>query len=70
MNRKDNFIMLSYKNRYEYTGIIQKVSFESMYKAFKTNFIEQRKLHLNIKMAIKSSEINAKTKVDLLWGKA
>ena len=70
MNRKEHFTMLSYKNRYEYTGIIQKVSFESMYKAFKKNFIRTNETVLEYKKGDKVFRDKCKDKGGFIMGES
>ena len=70
MNRKEHFTMLSYKNRYEYTGIIQKVSFESMYKAFKKNFIRTNETVLEYKNGDKVFRDKCKDKGGFIMGES
>jgi len=70
MNRKEQFTMLSYKNRYEYTGIVQKVSFESMYKAFKKNFIRTNETVLEYKNGDKVFRDKCKDKGGFIMGES
>ncbi len=70
MNRKEKFTMLSYKNRYEYTGIIQKLSFEQMFSAFSKNFIRTNETVLEYKNGDKSFRDKCKDKGGFIMGES
>lgn len=70
MNRKEKFTMLSYKNRYEYTGIIQKLSFEQMFSAFSKNFIRTNETVLEYKSGDKLFRDKCKDKGGFIMGES
>lgn len=62
--------MLSYKNRYEYTGIIQKTSFETMFKAFKNNAIRTKETMEEYQKGDKAFRDKAKDKGGFIMGES
>src|SRR5690554_3750817 len=70
MNRKEPFIMLSFKNRYEYTGIIQKTSFETIFKAFKNNAIRTKETMEEYQKGDKAFRDKAKDKGGFIMGES
>lgn len=69
-NRETQFTMLSYKNRYEYTGIIQKTSFSNMYRAFKKNVIRTKETVLEYQKGDRTFRDKCKDKGGFIMGES
>ena len=62
MRREKQFNMLSFKNRFAYTGINQQVSYEIMFRSFAVNYKRTKETVLEYQKGNKQLRDNALTK--------
>lgn len=62
--------IVSFKNRYAGTGIIQQLSFELMFKAFKNNYIRTKETMLEYQNGDRDFKLKAKDKGGFIAGKS
>ena len=70
MQQERVFQMLSYKDRYSFTGIIQKATYDQMFTAFKTKFIRTKETVLEYKEGTKEFRDKAKDKGGFIMGES
>lgn len=69
-NRTTDFTMLSFKSRYETIGIVQKVSYEQMFRAFKKNFIRTKETVLEYQKGSKAFRDKIKDQGGFIMGES
>ena len=68
MRREKQFNMLSFKNRFAYTGINQQVSYEIMFRSFAVNYKRTKETVLEYQKGNKQLRDNAKDVGAFLMG--
>lgn len=69
-NREEKFTMLSFKNRYSYIGIVQKTSFEYMFKSFKEKVVRTKETVLEYSSGSKEFRDKAKDRGAFIMGES